>query len=212
MPRWRYRKPSTAVRKLARTALMGALAAMPLLTTGQAQAAPDDVWDRVAQCESGGNWSTNTGNGFQGGLQFTPATWLGYGGTEFAPAAHLATRDEQIAIAEKVLAGQGWGAWPVCSRKAGATGSSATPRVLPARNGASAHPTIPAQQPAAEGPAPQHGASAGRRIYQVRAGDTLSGIAAAQGISGGWKTIFDGNRGILSDANLIQPGQQLNLD
>lgn len=77
------------------------------------------VWDRIAQCESGGNWSINTGNGFYGGLQFTYNTWLAYGGGAFAPRADLATRDQQITIAQKVQAGQGWGAWPVCSIKAG---------------------------------------------------------------------------------------------
>lgn len=74
-------------------------------------------WDAVAQCESGGNWHINTGNGFYGGLQFTYSTWLGYGGGAYAPRADLATREQQIAIAERVLAGQGIGAWPVCGRR-----------------------------------------------------------------------------------------------
>lgn len=82
--------------------------------------ASGSIWDRVAACESGGNWHINTGNGFYGGLQFTYSTWLGYGGGAYAPRADLATRDQQIAIAQKVLAGQGWNAWPVCSYKAGA--------------------------------------------------------------------------------------------
>lgn len=77
------------------------------------------VWDALAQCESGGNWAINTGNGFYGGLQFAPGTWLNLGGGEFAPYAHLATREEQIAIAKKVLAVQGWGAWPACTAKMG---------------------------------------------------------------------------------------------
>ena len=77
------------------------------------------VWDRIAACESGGNWSINTGNGYYGGLQFSAGTWLAYGGGAYASTANLASRDEQIAIAEKVQAAQGWGAWPVCSREAG---------------------------------------------------------------------------------------------
>ncbi|MEJ6013752.1 transglycosylase family protein [Corynebacterium sp. H127] len=77
------------------------------------------VWDALAQCEAGGNWAINTGNGFSGGLQFTPSTWLAYGGGEYAPQAHLATREQQIAVAEKVQAGQGWGAWPACTSKLG---------------------------------------------------------------------------------------------
>jgi hypothetical protein len=71
-------------------------------------------WAAVAACESGGNWSTSTGNGFYGGLQFTQQTWLGYGGGQYAPSANLATSAEQIAVAQRVLAGQGIGAWPVC--------------------------------------------------------------------------------------------------
>jgi hypothetical protein len=74
-------------------------------------------WDAIAQCESGGNWHINTGNGYSGGLQFSSATWLSNGGGEFAPAAHLATREQQITVAERVLATQGPGAWPVCSRR-----------------------------------------------------------------------------------------------
>ena len=77
------------------------------------------VWDTLAQCESGGNWAINTGNGYQGGLQFSPSTWAAYGGTAYAPTANLATREQQIAIAEKALAGQGWGAWPACTAKMG---------------------------------------------------------------------------------------------
>lgn len=77
------------------------------------------VWDSLAQCESGGNWAINTGNGFHGGLQFTPSTWAGYGGTAYAPSAHMATREQQIAVAERVQASQGWGAWPACTASLG---------------------------------------------------------------------------------------------
>jgi LysM repeat protein len=74
------------------------------------------VWDRLAQCESGGNWGINTGNGYSGGLQFAPGTWSAHGGTG---SAHNASRSEQIRVAERVLASQGWGAWPACSAKLG---------------------------------------------------------------------------------------------
>jgi hypothetical protein len=77
------------------------------------------VWDQLAQCESSGNWHIDTGNGFYGGLQFLPSTWLGFGGGEFAPSAHLASREQQIVVAERVLAAQGWGAWPACSQRLG---------------------------------------------------------------------------------------------
>jgi len=79
----------------------------------------NSVWDRLAQCESGGNWHINTGNGFSGGLQFAPGTWSGFGGDEFAPRADLASREQQIVMAQRVLRVQGWGAWPACSRKLG---------------------------------------------------------------------------------------------
>jgi len=81
--------------------------------------ADGSVWDSIAQCESTGNWSINTGNGFSGGLQFTPSTWAGFGGTEYAPEAWQATREQQIAVAQKVQASQGWGAWPACTSKLG---------------------------------------------------------------------------------------------
>lgn len=81
--------------------------------------ADGSVWDSLAQCESGGDWSINTGNGFSGGLQFTPSTWHAYGGGEYAADASQATREQQIAVAQKVQAGQGWGAWPACTSKLG---------------------------------------------------------------------------------------------
>jgi hypothetical protein len=77
------------------------------------------VWDRVAQCESGQNWSYNGGSGYDGGLQFLPATWRAYGGREFAEYAWQASRVQQITVAERVLADAGWRAWPTCSRKLG---------------------------------------------------------------------------------------------
>lgn len=87
-------------------------AAAPVATNGS-------VWDTIAQCESGGNWNINTGNGYSGGLQFAPGTWSGHGGGEYASSAANATREQQIAVAERVQQSQGWGAWPACSSKAG---------------------------------------------------------------------------------------------
>jgi hypothetical protein len=84
--------------------------------SGPAPVSGGHNWDAVAQCESGGNWSINTGNGFYGGLQFTSRTWLAFGGGAYASRADLAAKSQQIAIAEKVLAGQGPGAWPICGR------------------------------------------------------------------------------------------------
>jgi hypothetical protein len=71
-------------------------------------------WSAIAACESGGNWSANTGNGFYGGLQFTEQTWLAYGGGQYASSPNQASASQQIAVAERVMAGQGIGAWPVC--------------------------------------------------------------------------------------------------
>ena len=83
----------------------------------------DDRWDRLAQCEAGGNWAANTGNGFGGGLQFmhqrSYSTWLSFGGGEYADHPWDASREQQINIAEKVLASSGYKAWPGCSRKNG---------------------------------------------------------------------------------------------
>lgn len=79
------------------------------------------IWDALARCESGNNWAINTGNGFFGGVQFDQNTWERQGGLRYAPRADLATREEQIAIAEITRARQGWGAWPVCSGRAGAS-------------------------------------------------------------------------------------------
>lgn len=117
---------STAARlTVASMAVVGASATI----TPAASAAPDSDWDRLAQCEAGGNWHINTGNGFHGGLQFSPSTWNAYGGQKYAPYAYQATREQQIAVAEKVLAGQGWGAWPACSAKLGLN-SAPTPRTV----------------------------------------------------------------------------------
>lgn len=77
------------------------------------------VWDAIAQCESGGNWSINTGNGYHGGLQFHPQTWNAHGGNQYASRADLATREQQIEIAKRVQASQGWGAWPACTSRLG---------------------------------------------------------------------------------------------
>jgi LysM repeat protein len=89
--------------------------ATPAQAATPAPASSDGVnWSAIAACESGGNWNANTGNGFYGGLQFTEQTWLAYGGGQYAPSANLASAAQQIAVAERVLAGQGIGAWPVC--------------------------------------------------------------------------------------------------
>src|SRR5437588_8911880 len=96
------------------TAIALPIVGITALTTGTADAATESQWDNVAQCESGGNWHINTGNGYYGGLQFTQGTWSNYGGGRYASLADLTTKSEQIAIAEKVLASEGWCPWAVC--------------------------------------------------------------------------------------------------
>ncbi|MFJ2866741.1 transglycosylase family protein [Kitasatospora sp. NPDC087314] len=136
-----------------------AVAALPvagLVTATSASAASVSTWDSVAQCESGGNWAINTGNGFYGGLQFTSSTWAAFGGTAYASQANLATKAQQISVAEKVLASQGPGAWPVCSVKAGLTKGGA-PAAVDTSAGSTAgstaaKPAAPAAKPA---PAPK---------------------------------------------------------
>src|SRR5690348_16121988 len=106
--RGRHRRPRQTPERLRRAAIVGAAAAVPLTATVTAQAAPDTAWDALAQCESSGNWSINSGNGYFGGIQFSQSTWEAYGGLDFAPRADLASRELQILVGERTLQGQGW--------------------------------------------------------------------------------------------------------
>ena len=117
VPPWLARAAlaATATARPAPAAPAGATAAPPAQASSPATASWGGTnWAAIAACESGGNWAASTGNGFYGGLQFTQQTWLGYGGGQYAPSANLATQAQQIAVAQRVLAGQGIGAWPVC--------------------------------------------------------------------------------------------------
>jgi len=115
----RHRAPRrlSPLRRGLALALATGIAGITPLVAGASPAQADVNWDAIAQCESGGNWNTNTGNGYQGGLQFSPSTWRAYGGNRYAGSAHHASRSEQIAVARRVLRGQGIGAWPTCGRK-----------------------------------------------------------------------------------------------
>ncbi|WP_217145590.1 transglycosylase family protein [Streptomyces sp. AC627_RSS907] len=205
----------------------GAGLALPLIGTGTAQAADVETWDKVAACESTNDWDINTGNGYYGGLQFTQSTWEAFGGTEYAPRADLATREQQIAVAEKVLDGQGPGAWPVCSERAGLTRGGGTPDVRPAGGAEKVAEQTPER--AAGKTAPKSARTSGSvkdaqpqttpqsragqaRMYTVISGDTLSGIADSQQVRGGWQRLYDANRAeIGADPDLILPGQRLSL-
>ncbi|MFF4898741.1 transglycosylase family protein [Streptomyces sp. NPDC001068] len=206
-------------------ALAGAALLAPLgllAATGNAEAADNGVWDRIAQCESGGNWHINTGNGYYGGLQFSASTWRAYGGSAYASTADQASREAQIAVATKVQQAQGWGAWPVCSGRAGAAGSapedaSATTR---SSTGSATGSTGRSTTGSSNGSAPARkkeqrpvshtGRSSARGDYTVREGDTLSEIAERHGTT--WQRLYAANRTVIGgDPNLIVPGQRLAL-
>ncbi|MGW1721447.1 transglycosylase family protein [Streptomyces sp. NPDC002306] len=192
--------------------------AIPLIGAGAAQAADVDTWSKVAACESSGDWSINTGNGYYGGLQFSQSTWEAYGGTAYARRADLATRDQQIAVAEKVLKGQGPGAWPVCSGRAGLTRGGDTPDIHPAgttstRTAKGSAPTSTrASAPDVQPQTTPQSRAGTAEMYTVVRGDTLSGIADEQRVRGGWRGLYDANRRTVgADPDLILPGQRLNL-
>jgi LysM repeat protein len=108
--------PALAITRVISQERSAAPASASRSTVTRSAATGGGVWDRLAQCESGGNWGINTGNGYSGGLQFAPGTWQANGGSG---SAHNASRAEQIRVAERVKASQGWGAWPACSSKLG---------------------------------------------------------------------------------------------
>lgn len=115
----RHRRPRQAPALLVAAGVTGSAIAIPLLGAGSASAADGTTWDRIAECESGGSWSQNTGNGYYGGLQLTQDDWESYGGLDYAPSADQASRGQQIAVAEAILADQGVGAWRTCGLLAG---------------------------------------------------------------------------------------------
>ncbi|MFB8756938.1 transglycosylase family protein [Streptomyces nigra] len=197
----------------------GAGIALPLIGTGVAQAADLDTWNKVAACESTGRWHVNTGNGYFGGLQFAQSTWEAYGGTRYAARADLATRDQQIAVAEKVLDGQGPGAWPECSVRAGLTRGAESPGVHPdsatPKATAQAAGKAAAKKTSVQDVQPQTTpqSRAGRaEMYTVVPGDTLSRIAEERKVRGGWRGLYAANRATVgADPDLILPGQRLAL-
>ena len=212
----RHRTPSSTHhhgRTLAVLGTAGAVIAGPIALANPAEAATGRTWDRLAGCEAGGNWSINTGNGYYGGLQFSGGTWRAYGGGAYASTANRASRSEQIAIAEKVLDAQGWGAWPSCSRRLGlsradaagsATTSRSTTRRAVVKKASSTRTARTAKKRAT--------VAAVRGTYRVRPGDTLSRIASRTHVRGGWKALYVKNRSAVgSNPNVIRVGQRLAL-
>jgi len=194
-------------------ALAGAALLAPLgllAAAGNSAAADSGVWDRIAQCESGGNWHISTGNGYYGGLQFSAGTWRAYGGTAYAPTADQATKSQQIAVATKVQRAQGWGAWPTCSARAGAYGSAPSGSSGSGQSSSStkAAPSKPSKTPARS---ENHtNRSASRGDYTVRSGDTLSKVAARHATT--WQKLYAANKAVIgADPNLIVPGQRLEI-
>lgn len=179
-----------------------------LAATGNAAAADSGVWDRIAQCESGGNWHINTGNGYYGGLQFAASTWRAYGGTAYAPTADQASKSQQIAVAAKVQRAQGWGAWPTCSARAGASGSAPAASAADPVTSAEPAPAKPSKTPARSTAHPDRGSSRGD--YTVREGDTLSGVAARHGTT--WQHLYAANKAAIGgDPDVIVPGLRLEI-
>ena len=185
-----------------------------LVGVAPAEAAATTVWDRVAQCESGGNWKINTGNGFYCGVQFASGTWKAYGGNTYASQAHLATKAEQIAIARRVLAGQGPGAWPVCSRRAGLTKSNgkADRNAMPASNpGTSKTQNLSDSKVKIAKKSTEKKYSATGKTVHVKRGDTLRKIAKRYDVEGGWKGLWKLNKKTIKDPNLIYIGQIIKI-
>ena len=186
----------------AKVALTGAiLGAGAAVMAPSATAAPDSDWDRLAQCESGGNWHINTGNGYYGGLQFAAGTWNGFGGGEFAPTADKASRIEQIYVAEKVLAQQGWGAWPACSASLGLT-SGPTDRPHPHSVGGNT--AVRAADTGAQA-APADAAALSPAIVT----DLIAQIQGARSL-GDLNSIMDEARGLASGAGVALPADLTN--
>ncbi|MFD3492795.1 transglycosylase family protein [Streptomyces sp. NPDC058690] len=222
--RHRRYQPSRINRASLTVTVGGAGIALPLVTAASAGAASADVWDKVAACESTSNWHINSGNGYFGGLQFTRSTWAAYGGTVYAPRADLATREQQITVAEKVLEGQGPGAWPTCSVRAGLKRGGGAPDITPRSERAggpvdasSATTSTPEKaNPKANrtsAPATPTTVPGKRDSYTVARGDSLSGIAATEHVRGGWQRLYTANRKVVGDdPDLIFPGQRLTLD
>jgi resuscitation-promoting factor RpfA len=194
--RGHHRSPSNTIRLTAVGAVGIGTVAAAVLAPAAAHAATDVQWDRVAQCESGGNWHIDTGNGYYGGLQFSSSTWTSYDTNSYASRADLASREQQIVVADRVLNSQGWNAWPVCSKDAGAPG--------PEHARHTHHKLLSRHAKVAE-----HGPWV---RYTVKRGDTLVGIARRHDIKGGWHTLYRANRhAIGSNPDRLSVGTKLKV-
>ncbi|MBA8824615.1 LysM repeat protein [Saccharopolyspora lacisalsi] len=209
----KHRQSTVTGRGVARVAMAGAVLAAPFAAALPANAASPSTWDALAQCESSGDWHIQSGNGFSGGLQFTESTWSAYGGDQYAANAADASREQQIAVAERVLQAQGPNAWPVCSQQVGLTAggglqnqdvSAGTTSQSDGSQQATQQSGTARQTDTGSGAAPADG-----RSYTVQPGDTLSAIGAKFGVS--WQRIQQHNSEAISSPELIMPGQQLRI-
>ncbi|MBD0708593.1 MULTISPECIES: transglycosylase family protein [unclassified Streptomyces] len=169
----RHRRPRQAPALVVAAGVTGSAMALPLLATGSATAADAATWDRVAECESGGQWSADTGNGRYGGLQLTQEGWERYGGLAYAPSPDLASRAQQIAVAEKALA-QGASDWASCAPIAGLANDGAKPAVNPG----------PSQAPKAQGPVGESNRTSGLPASDATKPTGAAGAAGAAGRAG----------------------------
>ena len=235
----RRRKPNPTKRNLG-LATAPLVAAIPLVSASSASAGEAGPWDRLASCESGGNWHINTGNGYYGGVQFADGTWDGWGGERYASRADLATKTEQIVIAAKLVENSGWRSWPACSDRLGlgaeerqvaldiaaelkaAMGGDSTAGDSQTSGDRTSDDQTAADQRAKDNRVDTERASRGKHrkqrdttdlaTYRVRSGDTLSSIARRKDVPGGWENLYRINRKTIgSNPGLIFPGQRLVL-
>jgi Transglycosylase-like domain/LysM domain len=199
--RGRHRHTSNAARLTAIGAVGAGTLVASVISPSLAHAATDAQWDRVAQCESGGNWHDDTGNGYYGGLQFSDHTWDSFDVDNYAGRADHATRKQQMDVADRVQKAQGWGAWPVCSQYRGEANRSH-------QHHGHKH----------------HGHPRGRQVhryetvtkgivyYKVRSGDSLASIARHHHVKGGWHALYHRNRDVIgSNPGHLSVGMHLQL-
>ena len=213
----------TSVKKIMGSSLAAAALAGASVAAAAPAANASGVWDQLAQCESGGDWSINTGNGYFGGLQFSQQSWEAVGGSG---SPHQASKQEQIHRAEQLHAIQGWGAWPACSASLGLSGSpgASTPSDQgsgqasnqQAEQEAAQQAEQEAAQQAEQAPAPATDTQQNADVQvsgetrTVAAGDSLSKIANEIGLEN-WEDLWNANADQINDPNVIFVGQELQL-
>ncbi len=206
-------------RGLALTAATATVVALGAFTS-PADAGTGSEWDRLARCESGGNWQINTGNGYYGGLQFAKRSWDWAGGRQYAAYPHQATRAEQIRTAERLLDLQNLSnAWPYCSRHVGLThaelqsgslSDGGSDKATSSKKNASSSKKNASSSDKATS-SEKSASSRPSGTYRVRSGDTLAQIASRLDVDGGWRALYRANDDRVSDPNLINVGQVLRV-